>query len=500
MKQRKLGCFTTGGVITLIIVLMVVGGSYAFYGGKMFSPGVLTANSSGILLGGVSSHADLEEQCAACHPAFWAKTRMTDLCLDCHQEVQLEMEDQGSLHGAVNAKFDGIDCRDCHTDHGGPDGQVTENLSSDFPHEAVGFSLIGHQGIAWDREVVCADCHEVGYREVPNSLCENCHIQVDEVYFGAHTRLFGAACQDCHDGIDTYGADFDHNGMPFSLEGQHADLRCDRCHAGAVSLVDLQDTPTNCESCHLDDDIHEGAMGGECGVCHVPSGWNEAVFDHSVTGFQLDGGHLELDCEDCHETATYQGAEPGCFFCHAPDDPHSGVFGEVCETCHVTAGWAEVFFDHSGPFAVNCQTCHLDDSPVGHYPGQCSACHIVSGWLPASFDHAVAGATNCLSCHSGDAPANHFSGQCSTCHSTNAWKPANFSHTFPLDHGDANQQCELCHVNQNYNNYTCYGCHEHSPAEIQEEHDDVANFNNCVRCHWDGREHEDEDGDEDDDD
>ena len=36
MKQRKLGCFTTGGVIALIITLLVVGGSYAFAGGKMF--------------------------------------------------------------------------------------------------------------------------------------------------------------------------------------------------------------------------------------------------------------------------------------------------------------------------------------------------------------------------------------------------------------------------------------------------------------------------------
>ena len=156
MKQRKLGCLTTGGVIALIIALVVVGGSYAYSSGRIFSPGELTVRSSGTPLGGVSSHADLEEQCAACHPAFWAKTRMTDLCLDCHQEVQLEIEDEGSLHGAVNAKFDGIDCRDCHTDHGGPDGQVTKNLSSDFPHEAVGFSLLGHQGIAWRRGGGCS--------------------------------------------------------------------------------------------------------------------------------------------------------------------------------------------------------------------------------------------------------------------------------------------------------------------------------------------------------
>jgi hypothetical protein len=190
---------------------------------------------------------------------------------------------------------------------------------------------------------------------------------------------------------------------------------------------------------------------------------------------------------------TYQGASSTCYSCHAGDEPHSGQFGDDCAACHVVTSWQEVTFSHEGDYAVDCIACHTADKPARHYSGQCSACHSTSAWQPASFNHQVAGATDCVSCHFGDRPRNHFGGQCSTCHSTNAWTPASFKHTFPLNHGGANRNCQLCHSNNVYTTYTCYGCHEHSAAEIQKEHEGISNLNNCVRCHWDGREHDEDD-------
>jgi hypothetical protein len=77
-------------------------------------------------------------------------------------------------------------------------------------------------------------------------------------------------------------------------------------------------------------------------------------------------------------------------------------------------------------------------------------------------------------------------GNCAQCHSAQGWKPATFDHErlFALD-GDHNARCETCHVNNDYSRYTCYGCHEHTPANVRAEHEEegIRNFDNCVKCH-----------------
>jgi hypothetical protein len=44
-----------------------------------------------------------------------------------------------------------------------------------------------------------------------------------------------------------------------------------------------------------------------------------------------------------------------------------------------------------------------------------------------------------------------------------------------------------CHKAQDYRAYTCYGCHEHTPANIRAEHqkEGIRDFENCVDCHRD---------------
>jgi hypothetical protein len=43
-------------------------------------------------------------------------------------------------------------------------------------------------------------------------------------------------------------------------------------------------------------------------------------------------------------------------------------------------------------------------------------------------------------------------------------------------------------VANDYKKYTCYGCHEHTPANIRREHveEGIRNFDNCVECHRSG--------------
>jgi hypothetical protein len=491
MERRKLGCLTGGSLLSLVISLLVFGVSYAFSQNSMFSPGNLNSQSSGKIIGGISSHAEIETDCKTCHPAPWGTTHMTDLCQACHQEISSEISDSTSLHGAAISEMRDQNCRICHTDHNGRNASMIEFIEEDFPHDLVGFSLKSHQEITWTRAIVCTDCHLAGFRGFTEAVCQDCHGQIDSLFLNDHTSLFGATCRECHDGLETLGVDFDHDQQIFPLDGQHKEVNCGFCHLASTTLENLQNTPTECISCHQDQDGHQGFMGETCETCHTPEDWKTAYYDHNLTGFYLLGGHENLACVDCHPTPTYQGLDPACITCHAEVEPHQGRYGEDCAICHTINNWLEIIFDHAGSSAADCRSCHLTESPQYHYPVQCSLCHSTTAWLPASFDHKSMDVGDCQSCHSGDKPANHYAGQCSICHNTNAWKPASFNHTFPLNHGGAGSNCTHCHPSNNYYSYTCYSCHEHSKSKVQSEHEGVSNLANCIRCHPDGRKHDD---------
>ena len=71
-----------------------------------------------------------------------------------------------------------------------------------------------------------------------------------------------------------------------------------------------------------------------------------------------------------------------------------------------------------------------------------------------------------------------------------AWKPATFDHDkfFVLDR-DHDAPCVHLPPGNDYSRYTCYGCHEHTPAKVRAEHDEegIRDFENCVECHRDPR-------------
>ena len=50
---------------------------------------------------------------------------------------------------------------------------------------------------------------------------------------------------------------------------------------------------------------------------------------------------------------------------------------------------------------------------------------------------------------------------------------------------DHNTTCVTCHTGNDYKRYTCYGCHEHTPAKVRAEHEEegIRDFENCVECH-----------------
>ncbi len=480
MQRKTLGCLTPAGLTGMFVTLVVVVTLGILRGGMLFSPGDLSTKSRpGVILSGVQSHADLAGKCSACHPSPLSSDTMDVLCTNCHTQIGQQIaQGSGSLHGALYADSNGeLTCRACHTEHQGANAPLTVMDPRNFPHEAVGFSLAAHTQMPDGPAFTCADCHSQDITVFDVASCTSCHQDLDAVFIQGHTADFGQDCIACHDGVETYGKNFDHNALAFPLDGQHAQITCASCHENPRQMADFQGLDTACASCHLQDDAHNGEFGTECGVCHTPVAWEQVTFDHNLTNFPLEGKHTNLECASCHQGNTFKGLDTACASCHLQDDAHNGEFGTECGACHTPVAWDQATFDHSksgfpldGAHAsVDCKQCHTNG--YKGTPSQCESCH--------------------------QEPVYHaglFGSDCVACHTTQAWSPAQYNerHTFPINHGESGwNSCRTCHPDS-LQTYTCYNCHEHSPSEIERKHrkEGITNFQNCVQCHPTGREEE----------
>ena len=451
-NTNRLGCLTGSGFVAAFITLFVLVGVAFASGSQMFSSGALNAQP-GEPMGGVASHAEITE-CKVCHSAPWERASMANRCLECHTNVAAQMLDVAQLHGSIVQKSPSLACRDCHKEHRGQTASLTDLGENTFPHESFGFTLDEHTRMESGEPITCDSCHGEDLTVFASDSCQSCHSDLDIVFTQTHVLSFGNECLACHDGVDRFD-DFNHNAYPFKLEGGHADdIPCTKCHLDARSISDLQSASQDCFSCHAQDDQHNGGYGTSCESCHNPGSWEDAIFDHNLSAFRLEGEHAEAACEEGHADGVFKGTPRDCYSCHSGDDEHNGRYGTQCEACHTPSDWEDAAFDHVRMAAVNaCVDCHAE--PQEH--------------------------------------AGQFGTDCAACHSTSAWEPASYNgtHTFPLGHGDGNGSCQTCHPT-NLATYTCYGCHEHNEANVASEHreEGITDFQNCIECHIDGREHE----------
>jgi hypothetical protein len=473
----------------------------------------------------IAGHADLETECASCHKRF-RKNAQRGLCLDCHDDVALDVDAGTGFHGRHPDVGD-TQCGDCHEDHLGRDADILGLDEHAFDHRFTDFELLGKHA-----EAECGDCHAAGdkHRDAPSD-CIGCH-QDDDV----HEETLGSGCGDCHSPTGWTDVEFDHDATGWPLIGKHAEAGCDGCHEDQT----YRGAPTDCFGCHAEDDAHEGRSGNRCGDCHSPTGWKDTRFDHTRdTDFPLLGKHGLAACGDCHsENPFADELESACIACHLEDDNHDGHNGEKCGDCHSFDDWSEPLFDHDTDtdyvlrgghrevacndchvepiFEVQlgdrCDSCHLDDEPhEGTLGSDCAACHTEDDWKdPLRFDHDLTsfpllGAhadKECEACHETQAYANtdsacvschleddvhdgHFHERCADCHNPVAWDAWSFDHNlqtdFPLVGGHAGVACEDCHrsplVKIKAIDNACRNCHR-----ADDVHDGEFGFD-CDRCH-----------------
>jgi len=287
---------------------------------------------------------------------------------------------------------------------------------------------------------------------------------------------------------------------PGKLHKAHSGLEgienCSKCHSGKQKIV-----PSRCLSCHkalnariaAGKGLHAQEGYGDCETCHVehhgrdyeliwwPDGKDQ--FDHSLTGYALEGKHKDVPCEKCHQAQnirnkqelidqgkdlnhTYLGLDRSCLSCHV--DEHRGQMqADQCLTCHNVNGWKPASgFDHSKTkFPL-----------IGkHKKVKCRKCHplITDEKYPQNRDYVKFKGlrfASCVDCHK-DVHANKFGSRCVQCHSTQGWRIVNekqFDHNktaFPLQGKHVQVPCNKCHK-------------PGQPIHIEK-------FSRCTDCHAD---------------
>ena len=250
---------------------------------------------------------------------------------------------------------------------------------------------------------------------------------------------------------------------------------------GALTRSSGSPSPS-CDGCHPD---HRGADAALTVL-------DAADFPHDVTGFSLRS-HKEtasgerFACADCHPENTLTFDQRVCLRCHrdldaAFMDRHAATYGRDCLPCHDGTGRDAADFDHSAvPFKLTGE----------HVEVPCGDCH-----TPSRSRRGIENTPqDCYACHAADDEHDGAYGRrCEDCHSAEAWDDVTFDHgVFPLDHGSEERQatCETCHPSTP-DEYTCYGCHEHTEANVLGEHEgqSLAELADCVDCHPGGREAE----------
>jgi hypothetical protein len=280
----------TGGEIAALLTVTLVAGLMVSKGQGMFSPGPLADRSrTGAKTGGVSSHAALETNCAACHASPLNGQTMASRCMDCHTNVRQQLDSHGPIHGMMT---NGLECRTCHTEHHGTQAAIT-NLTM-FNHDWAAFKLTGAHG-----KVECASCHKTGVYQGTAQACVSCH--AEPAVPTVHKAKYGTTCIQCHSTTTFKGATFNHNFFSINHGGRRTTNTCATCHADEQHFAVY-----TCYNCHE----------------HTPAKMAQTHLRRNITNYQ--------DCISCHarkgtRRVAELDSEPADAVCALEAAPEAGV-------------------------------------------------------------------------------------------------------------------------------------------------------------------------------
>ncbi|MAT53475.1 MAG: hypothetical protein CMN32_03270 [Saprospirales bacterium] len=424
------------------------------------------------------AHADIANDCAACHNGNYNNTPNT--CYGCHDD-----DFNATTNPDHVANQFPTDCQECHTE--------SEWTPSTFDHSQYWAFQGAHIAIADD----CVACHNGNYNNTPNT-CNGCH---NDDYTATtnpdHVAAnFPTDCEQCHSQSAWTPSTFDHDQF-WPITGAHlaVETDCNACHQG-----NYNNTPSTCDGCHQDDydqttnPNHPNlSLSTDCETCHTTEpGWAPALFPVHNNYWVLDGAHADIanDCAACHN-GNYNNTPNTCDGCHIDDYNQTSNPNHInlslptnCDECHTTEpGWAPASFPNHNNYWVldgahadianDCAACH--NGNYNNTPNTCDGCHMDDYNQSTNPNHVnLAIPTNCDECHTTEP----------------GWAPAEFpihNNYWVLDgaHADIANDCAACH-NGNYNNTTntCDGCHmDDYNQSTNPNHVNLGIPTNCDECH-----------------
>ncbi len=442
-----------------------------------------------------TAHARYDDvaKCLLCHEAGRELTGRR--CLACHVSLAARIRAGEGYHATATHRGTALACASCHSDHNGrpfrlvrwPDNRPREA----FDHAQAGWALQGaHTRLA------CDDCHTPAL--IANAAVRgDTSLSVGRTYLGLgtgcvschldeHRGRTGRNCEDCHaQEAWTPARGFDHARTRFALTGRHRAVECSGCHtvrrdaasgpggARDSAFVDFRTARPatgGCTGCHSSPH-RDAARFGRCEGCHSTAGWfvlpdSLRYFDHSTTGFPLEGAHSVTRCESCHLSSASSPLPPGvalvranflrrlsrrpilharCDDCHS--NAHAGELGgqRDCGACHDERGFTPTHYTGT---AHDSTAFRLTGA---HAAVPCTGCHralpgAARGSGHIRFRHED---QRCLACHR-DPHGGQFEGRtCDGCHDTEAWERVAFDHDatrYPLRGAHATKRCSACHT------------------------------------------------------
>lgn len=339
----------------------------------------------------------------------------------------------------------GGNCEKCHT---------TESFrpAPKFNHTNTNFALTGAHS-----KVECAKCHTIetkngkkfqNFKGIAFSSCNPCHEDF-------HKGKFGNKCSSCHvtesfktiKNIDN----FDHNKTNYPLAGKHTEVKCLDCHKGGLNVKPKFEKCISCHSDYHKGDFVKNNLQTDCSACHDVGGFTFTSFTierHAKSNFKLEGSHLAIPCQSCHqknEKWKFKIDDVRCIACHK--NVHGSSISKKmmkddnCELCHSTENWSSVNFDHK-------QTRF--ELLGAHKKQDCKKCH-TSKNLDTGIKISFSTKSECLVCHK-DIHVGQFTKNgivdCERCHHFDNWKPDRFDHnktSFLLEGAHLKQPCYKCH-------------------------------------------------------
>lgn len=396
-------------VLFLIVPIIIAGVSFFYnFAGLMFSAGP-------VALG----HEKYFNSCFDCHAIF---SDMSSACLDCHEELEEQVDDDFGFHG--NMKDEALEnCMGCHTDHKGPnyfiiqDNRTQEELT---------------ELLKTMRE------DKTRKYKIPDAPLNAEYLNLWNVEDPENFELKPF--------LEKLEKGFDHNLTGYPLIAEHKEAKCEDCHEnikdfqpsqkeGIIPHFELPDLNRKefCFSCHEDDDKdkkkkgHEGKYGKQCDDCHLigggpQKGWKNLTPKvgkyHDKKDHRLEGKHKKTECRKCHEEIPFEKKkeETTCYYCHEEDDKkiHEKSLGKECKDCHTSEKFTESTFDHQKT------DFRLEYS---HKKVKCIDCH--PRWeekeeKPKIYDKIKD--QSCYSCHAKDDTHNGaFKLDCERCHRETDW-------------------------------------------------------------------------------